>query len=227
MLSVALLLTLSSGFTACSSDDEDTKDNQSENNKGGNQNTGTANGHDYVDLGLPSGTKWATCNIGASKPEDFGDYYAWGETTTKSEFGWNTYKYGNSWDEAKNIGSNIAGTSYDVAHVKWGDDWRMPTFEQCKELISNTNSEWISQNGVNGWKFTSKNKKTSIFLPASGGQYPAYADGQGESGGTWTATISSEPDQAFALWGNSDKLYLNNNYDYRCNGHTVRPVIKK
>ena len=107
---------------------------------------GTENGHVWVDLGLPSGTKWATANVGASKPEEFGNYYAWGETTTKEIYSWSTYKYGSDFELTKYCSASLYGKdgftdskatldpSDDAAYVNWGGKWRMPTYEQLGEL---------------------------------------------------------------------------------------------
>ena len=125
-------------FMSC----EDDKENTSSNG-GSSGHTGTENGHEYVDLGLPSGTKWATCNVGASKPQDYGNYYAWGETSTKETYKWSTYKYGtydDDGDYSKLTKYNTSDSkttldlSDDAAHVNWGGKWRMPTFEQLSEL---------------------------------------------------------------------------------------------
>lgn len=126
-----------------------------------------ANHPHMIDLGLPSGTKWACCNVGATMPEGYGNYYAWGETQPKSTYNWNTYQYGNSGADVVNIGSNIAGTSYDAATANWGSPWRMPTVSQISELINNCSNTWTTQNGVNGRRFTGTNGGT-IFLPAAG-----------------------------------------------------------
>ena len=123
--------------------------------------------HEAVDLGLPSGTKWAACNVGATKPEEYGGYYAWGETEEKEFYDKSTYKFYQD-DEYVNIGEDISGTEYDVAHVKWGGNWYMPTWEEFRELINNCKIEWTTFNGVNGEKFTSKINGNSIFLPAAG-----------------------------------------------------------
>lgn len=127
-----------------------------------------------VDLGLPSGVKWASCNVGARSPEDYGGYYAWGETEEKDCYSFDSYLYYNhvtdNWFDPQNwiyIGYNISGTKYDAAHVKWGDKWRMPTFEEIKELISNCYVKEITYNGVNGLELTGPNGK-KIFLPAGG-----------------------------------------------------------
>jgi hypothetical protein len=95
-----------------------------------------------IDLGLPSGTKWACCNIGASNPEESGGFYAWGETTNKNDFSWATYIHcDGSYDTCHDLGADIAGMSYDVAHEKWGDKWQMPSSEQINELIKNCTSK--------------------------------------------------------------------------------------
>ena len=238
MLSVALLLTLSCVFTACSSDpDPEENITQDENNKGGNQGnnqnedqgggtyTGTTNGHDYVDLGLPSGTKWATCNVGATKPEDSGGYYAWGETAAKSEYSWDTYKYGTSNVDVQNLGSNIAGTKYDVAYVEWGGGWRMPTLEQLNELYDNTTSEWVTQKGVKGRKFTSKKNGGSIFIPAVGSMYASQLEDDGVCGAYWLSVPHKKKSgEAYVMCFDNETIY-EDNYDYYCNGLNVRAVI--
>ena len=126
------------------------------------QSTGTENGHEWVDLGLPSGLKWATCNVGAKTPEQCGNYYAWGETSPKEE-----YTEENSLTFGKQM-SDIAGNAqYDAARANWGGDWRMPTYAEMDELNSKCTWEWTKQNGVRGYKVTGPNGN-SIFLPAVG-----------------------------------------------------------
>lgn len=149
--------------------------------------TGTLNGHAWVDLGLPDGTKWATCNVGASTPEGYGDYYAWGETATKSIYDNSTWQYHNV-----NLGADIAGTQYDVAHVKWGSTWKMPSNAQVMTLINNCNYAWTTQNGVTGMKFIGPNGN-SVFFPAAGvkgmgpGNTPSYSE-VGTAGYYWQST---------------------------------------
>ena len=144
-----------------------------------------------IDLGLSSGTKWACCNVGASKPEDYGEYYAWGETHTKSIYNWDTYLYGN-WDNVVNIGSDIAGTCYDVATVNWGVLWCMPSKEQFLELINSTDWNWKTQNGVYGISFTGTNGGT-LFFPLAGSRWNDELIGTGvteRSGGFyWSSSI--------------------------------------
>ncbi len=126
------------------------------------------NNHPHmIDLGLPSGTKWACCNVGADKPEAYGCYYAWGETEEKKVYDYDTYKYYKD-GEFVDIGSDIAGTQYDVAHVKWGGGWRMPPEVQIDELFDNCTYLWTTFNGVEGGKFTSEKNGKSIFLRAAG-----------------------------------------------------------
>ena len=128
--------------------------------------SGTHNGHEYVDLGLS--VKWATCNVGATKPEEYGGYYAWGETEEKDVYNWGNYKHcDGTRNSCHDIGNNIANTKYDVAHVKWGGSWRMPTKAQQDEFRKKCTKEWTQLNGVNGMLFTGPNGNT-IFLPAAG-----------------------------------------------------------
>ena len=121
-----------------------------------------------IDLGLS--VKWASWNVGASKPEEYGGYYAWGETEEKTMYDWNSYKHCDGSSESCHIiGKNgeISGTEYDVAHVIWGGDWRMPTLEEVNELQSKCTTEWAKINGIEGRRYTGPNGN-SIFLPAAG-----------------------------------------------------------
>ena len=181
-----------------------------------------------IDLGLPSGTKWASCNVGASKPEEYGGYYAWGETEEKEVYKWSTYIHcDGSSSTCHDLGSDISGTEYDVAHVKWGGNWCMPTLDDIDELLDNCTSEWTTLNGVNGRKFTSKINGNSIFLPAAG--YRWDWDGglsrAGERGLYWSS--SQFPDRSFR----ADGLFFGSGYadwgnDIRGSGDSVRPVVR-
>ena len=155
----------------------------------------THNGHEYVDLGLPSGLKWATCNVGATTPEEYGDYFAWGETSPKDYYDWSTYKYCNAdlFSMTKYCVDSYLGTvdnktslelTDDAARVNWGGKWRMPTRAEQDELrnTSNCTWTWITQNGVNGYKVTSKVNGNSIFLPAAGSRGSGYLDYAGTYG---------------------------------------------
>ena len=179
-----------------------------------------------IDLDLPSGTKWASCNVGATKPEEYGGYYAWGETEEKEVYDESTYKYYQN-GKYVNIGSDISGTKYDVAHVKWGGNWCMPTLDDIKELLDNCTSKWTTLNGVNGRKFISKNNGNSIFLPAAGGHWNDGFDDAGEDGYYWSSTLysTSTSSNAYHLdfyWGDA---YCYNGY-LRNIGRSVRPVVR-
>ena len=191
-----------------------------ENGSQGGQDT-----HEAVDLGLPSGTKWATCNVGASKPEEYGGYYAWGETEEKEVYDESTYKYYQN-GEYVNLGSDISGTKYDVARQKWGGNWCMPTKDDIKELLDNCTSEWTTLNGVNGRKFTSNINGNSIFLPAAGYRWLGDLGYAGENGYYWSSTQNPDySDGAYYLYfysGNARWRY----YLDRFSGQSVRPVVR-
>lgn len=184
------------------------------------------NGHIYVDLGLS--VKWATCNIGANKSEELGDYFAWGETLPKDYYEWSNYKwctgYQNKltkyccWDgySAGNYEDNfsILHMSDDAARVNWGGSWRMPTVEEFRELSIECTWKWITQNGVKGFKVTSESNGNSIFLPAAG-----------SNGYYWSSSLNPDyPYNAYYLYFNSSKVGVGNNYRY--DGQSVRPVCR-
>ena len=177
--------------------------------------------HEYVDLGLPSGTLWATCNIGASKPEEYGGYYAWGETEEKEDYNLDTYQYS---PEVSDIGVDIAGTKYDVAHVKWGGSWVMPSFNQIKELLFYTTSELTSLHGVSGYKFTGGNGGT-IFLPAAGVHTDGLLSHEEIMGSYWSSTLDSGYYAYEFGYYSSDGAGLG--YGDRRFGRSVRPVRLK
>ena len=174
------------------------------------------NGHKYVDLGLPSGLKWATCNVGAESPEDFGDYFAWGEIKTKKDYSWDTYMYGYVVSDNK----TILDPKNDVAIVKWnrfGRTWRMPTNEEWRELSIVCTWVWTTQKSVQGYKIIGPSGG-SIFLPATGRKVGENIYGRGRYCYYWSSSYFKE---VF----NSDLPYLHYSGE-RCNGHTVRPVCK-
>ena len=174
-----------------------------------------------IDLGLPSGTKWTCCNVGATAPEGYGGYYAWGETSEKSVYNRDTYQYYNSnTGNLIDIGSDIAGTQYDVAHVSWGGSWRMPTIAQIMELLNNTTSTWTTVNGVYGRKFTGTDG-ACVFLPAAGYRWDENLIGAGSDGDYWSSSLC-ESNGAYYLRFYSG--YAGWYYDGRYFGHTVRPV---
>ena len=176
-----------------------------------------------VDLGLPSGTLWAKYNVGATKPEEFGDYFAWGETTGlkngKTNFSWDTYKWCNGSDKKLTKycnDSNYGNDGFadgkteldladDAAYANWGSNWRMPNYNQVKELIDNCNWEWTTLNGVRGSKATSKKNGNSIFLPAAGGYSRIGLENANTDGCYWSMSLyTDEPKFAQGLNISSD-----------------------
>ena len=145
----------------------------------------------YVDLGLPSGLKWATCNLGATTPEGYGDYFAWGETKPKDNYNWSTYfdsedgitfkKYNDGGDKT------ILDPEDDAAHVNWGGNWRMPTIEEQEELMNNCTWTWTQKNGINGYEVEGPNNHT-IFLPAAGYRYESSLNYLGSYGHYWSSS---------------------------------------
>lgn len=184
----------------------------------GAQSTGTENGHEWVDLGLPSGLKWATCNVGAKTPEQDGNYYAWGETKPKDN-----YRKENSLTYEKQMDDISGNAQYDAATANWGGDWRMPTKEEMTELINNCTWEWTKQNGVKGYKVTGPSDN-SIFLPVSGHFYgTTFHSGSCDYSWYWSSTpVGSNIGDAYNLYFNSRGQ---NKGDYeRYYGQSVRPV---
>ena len=174
-----------------------------------------------IDLGLPSGTKWACCNVGASTPEGYGNYYAWGETQPKDVYSQDTYQYYQDGSYV-NIGSDIAGTGYDAATANWGSPWRMPSLAQIQELLNNTTSTWTTQNEVNGMKFTGSNGG-SVFLPAAGYRWSDELSYAGSRGYYWSSTLyESSPISAYYLYFYSG--FAGWGSDRRYDGQSVRPV---
>ena len=178
-----------------------------------------------IDLGI--GTLWACCNVGAHSPEEYGGYYAWGETKEKSVYNWDTYQYGyynydGDYSHLVNIGSDIAGTAYDAATANWGAPWRMPTRAEVEKLVKNCSYEWTTENGVRGGRFTGPSGG-SIFLPAAGDRWDGGLDNAGSWGSYWSSTLyGSSPFSAYGLRFHSGYASWYNYYRYY--GHTVRPV---
>lgn len=192
------------------------------------------NGHECVDLGLPSGTLWATCNVGATTPEGYGDYFAWGETSTKSTYDWYTYfdtnDGGNTFTKYNNEGGKtVLDPEDDAAHVNWGVSWRMPTEAEWQELHNNCTWTWTTQNGIDGYKVTSNKAGYTdkfIFLPAAGSFYDFGLSGVGSSGRYWLSTLyESSSLSARILMFDSDSHSLSYG-SYRANGQSVRPVLQ-
>ena len=213
-----------------------------------NDNSGTLDGHEYVDLGLPSGTLWATCNVGASSPEEYGDYFSWGETKPKTTYNWSTYKYcqGTETTMTKYCTNSDYGIvdnktelepSDDAATANWGSGWQIPSREQCAELINSsyTTTTWTTMNGVYGRKITSKSNGNSIFLPAAGYRYDTslyragpYYDSYGYY---WSRSLNTSYSYGvcslYFYSGDVSNFYSNINGRRYC-GQSVRPVrVKK
>ena len=182
--------------------------------------TGTLNGHDWVDLALPSGLKWAKCNVGASSPYGYGNYYAWGETSTKSNY--IDDKSTTSGKEMSDIGGN---DTYDVARKQWGSSWRLPTRAEFKELLDEENCtwEWTTQSGVNGYRVTSKINGASIFLPAAGSRAGTSLIRAG-SDGCYLSSTPDESDTDYACILQFSSEYHDTYRHFRYFGFSVRPV---
>lgn len=238
-------------FCGCSKDDVEEIEPQeqvngagkhSDSGQGGNSDDGQGDdadaNHEWVDLGLPSGTLWATCNVGASKPEEYGDYFAWGETSGfnsgKTEFSWATYKYYDTTIK------NVTKYSYyhektelepgdDAATVNWGSGWQMPSIAQCSELINsyNTTRSWTTLNGVNGVMIISKSNGKRLFLPATGGRHGTSLDFAGDDGCYWSRSVNLERSDRGKLLSVSSMNTIVTGGNPRCNGHSVRPVRVK
>lgn len=221
-LALATVMMMSMVFTACSKDNDDPKPDPEAGK--------------YVDLGLPSGLKWATCNLGATKPEEYGDYYAWGETAPKDEYKWDNYKWGgehsitkysiNSQTNYKNEGfvdgKTVLEAADDAATAKLGTSWRMPTGDEIDELIEKCTWEWTQLNGVKGHKVTGPNGKF-IFLPAAGYRKDTALDGGGKKGFYWSSSLLGNISVYYLYIGSSGRA---KNYYSRYYGFPVRPVCR-
>ena len=198
----------------------------------------TAGEHDYVDLGLPSGIMWATCNVGASTPEEYGDYFAWGETQPKDVYDWSTYQYSNG--DYNQLTKYCSNSDYgyegftdtltvllpedDAVSANWGNEWRMPTATEWEELYNNTTCTWTTQNGVDGMLFTASNGN-SLFLPAAGWRYYSSLNDAGIYSSYWSSTLETDYDDPFYAWEfdfGSD--YYTMGYSERSGGLPVRSV---
>ena len=194
-----------------------------------------------VDLGLPSGLKWASCNIGATTPEEYGDYYAWGETAPKADYSWATYKHAKGASNKltkycpdTNYGYNgladnktVLEPEDDAATVNWGGSWRMPTDAEWTELRTQCTWTWTTQNGVNGYLVASKTNNNSIFLPAAG--YRGYVSNGADLHGVGiygdylsSSLIENAPNFAWILSFYSDEVHRS--FSIRVEGQSVRPV---
>lgn len=181
-----------------------------------------------VDLGLS--VKWGTCNLGATTPEGFGDYFAWGETAPKQEYNENTYAYYNlDWGTISHIGYEISNTRYDAAKAILGDDWRMPTQPEWRELVQSCTWEWSYRNGTTGFNVTGPNGN-SIFIPCAGRLYDNGSSNrngyENVSGFYWTSTLAEDNDYNYRIYraSLSQSLYGAEGYDVPEIGMSIRPV---
>ena len=173
--------------------------------------------HEYVDLGLS--VKWASCNIGASKPEYLGDLFAWGETKSKEK-----YEKENSLTYGKDISQTFNHEVHDAARINWRGGWRMPSETEFKELISECEWDWTTVNDVKGYKVTGPNGN-SIFLPAAGFRYNSLLNNAGSNGYYWSNSLDTDsPDRAYYL--NFYSSFVGRYYRNRLYGHSVRPVCQ-
>lgn len=223
----AAVALLSAGLWSCGKEDDN---NDSASSGGGGQTEVV-----WVDLGLPSGLLWADRNVGASTPEEFGDYYAWGETATKSTYNWSTYAYGNDYDQLTKYCNNssrglngftdnltILQPGDDAAMANMGNGARTPTRAEWQELLDNTVSVWTTQNDVNGRLFTASNGN-SIFLPAAGNRVDAGLSDAGSYGYYWSSSLST--DYPFGAWSFFfSSSFQRMDYGNRSSGFSVRAV---
>ena len=199
-------------------------------------NSKSINGHKFVDLGLPSSLLWAETNIGAETAADNGNYYAWGETTTKSSYSWPTYKYGTSESDITKYnstdGKKFLDQEDDAAYVNWGSSCRMPNDTEFDELSNSDNCTWTwtsmknsSGSSVNGYKVTSKKNGNSIFLPASGYCYGENLDYHGSYGYYWSSALYKSY-VGYAYYLDFRRSNRSTSYSHCYSGCTVRPVAE-
>ncbi len=180
---------------------------------------GTVNGHEYVDLGLS--VKWATCNMGASSPFDYGDYYAWGELQPKE-----TYFEKNCITYRQRMYKIGSDKKYDAARAKWGGSWRLPSKREIKDLVKKCKWEQITHNGRKVFKVTGPNGN-SIFLPTSGYRYGNYLYFQNEVGFIWgELAVFDNLQDAYCLGFSTFNNDIKRGWSYRHYGRNIRPVTK-
>lgn len=195
--------------------------------------------HEYVDLGLPSGTLWATMNVGAEMAEDYGDYFAWGETSGfkdgKTDFSSATYRYYGS-DGVTKYCTNTGSWYYDnktelemgddAATVNWGVNWQMPSNDQFEELINNsyTTTSWTTLNGVYGILIVSKSNGNKVFLPAAGARTDTSLANAGSLGNYWSRSLRTDSSACGRLLVFDSSSIRTSGNAIRCFGRSVRPV---
>ena len=193
-------------------------------------------GYEYVDLGLPSGLKWAKCNVGAETETEYGDYFMWGSTrpNTADECVWEHAPFNGGYPEynadafnsVKNTAcpNGVLAKEYDAATQIMGGDWRMPTKDELKELLNNTTNEWMTLNGVSGRKFISKTDESKyIFIPAAGHCYNGSVGTVGDDGVVWSSSFNTYySESAWYLYFNSGGCGMYGFLHYF--GRSIRPV---
>ncbi|MEE0990278.1 MAG: hypothetical protein UIC45_03035 [Paludibacteraceae bacterium] len=195
---------------------------------------GKVNGYSYVDLGLS--VKWATMNVGATSPEEYGDYFAWGETEPKEEYSWETYKWCDG--DFNNLTKYCSSSEFgivdnktklepedDAATVNWGGAWRMPTKAELDELIENCTWSWTTQNGVDGYTVTSNTNGKSIFLPAAGYRNETFSDEVGTFGYYWSSLHDNANFQHISHNIYFEESNVDKDSDSRYYGNSIRPVL--
>ena len=200
------------------------------------QTTGEEVGHTWIDLGLPSGVKWASTNIGANRPQDLGNYYAWGETTLKTDFRWATYSHGTGYNSLTKYNNSDGLLSLDAtddaASTTWGGAWRMPTKDEWAELQAHCVWTWTDdyqKTGVAGYVVASKNNDASLFLPAAGCRYANQINEKGVHG----YYCSSSLFRTSTYYGSAYQLqffqsYFNSDWNHaRYYGSSVRGVCNR
>ena len=240
------LVAMSAGLMMAGCEKEETggSTDGGNNNGGGNNGGGSSTNAEWIDLGLPSGLLWASCNVGASAPEEYGDYFAWGETTAKDVYEWNNYRYCTVDGDGKlsTLTKYNTSTTYgtvdnlttleavdDAATANMGGGARTPTHDEWQELMNNTNSEWTTLNGVNGRRLTSTINGNSIFLPAA--SYRTGSEdliGAGYMGRYWSSSLNADHPPlslrgAYSFYLYSDGQRMNDDR-YRFCGLSVRAV---
>ena len=239
-LAAIMLIVAAVIVAGCNKPDEPNEPNNGGNNGGGG-NGDTPDGHEYVDLGLPSGTLWATCNVGADTPEGYGYYFAWGETHPQNGmYNWYSYNYCNANYHALTKYCTLAEYGYegfidnltvlqsedDAATANWGGSWYTPSKEQWEELYQNTTMTFAIQNEVRGMSFTASNGK-SIFLPAAGYYWDSELNVLGNYGIYWSSSLNTDgnPNGAWGFYF-ATSTSVDDFMDSfgRARGQSVRPV---
>ena len=220
----AVIILISCGGNAPKSDATNASEEETSEEAGSGLKECPDDNHPHaIDLGLPSGTLWACCNLGAITPADNGKYFSWGEISPKNTYNWQTYKFGHDPDFLKSLG-DIAGTQYDAAIQNWGQEWQMPTEAQIDEMLNVCrNNVWTEEKGTFGRRFIAPNG-ASIFLPAAGykGENSLYSEGQ--LGFYWSATETGGGEGAIYLAFNEQATDTPFKLK-RVPGYSIRPVL--